>query len=237
MAWLSKNRISENAAQEIDSVDSNLKRSTFYARKMWLDDGGNFVTHKRNDLAGNDTRIDLPGGHWIESKRTQARYLIGNGADTRFNMDVKIETVGGGNNNYALVSEGQSITNPDADTMRIEWPYSHKEGATTYPSVFKTILNNSDFQFQFTAPVPDTYKLFLQITPVIGGIISSRLKVNKSGLVYGASWLLDTGQTLSFNVPNMADQINNIDTELLGNTLFLYSNDFSLLTGEGFDFG
>ncbi|MHC4397849.1 MAG: hypothetical protein ACYS1A_19565, partial [Planctomycetota bacterium] len=119
MAFQNKQRISENTEQETDSENPALKRSTFYARDMWLNDGGQLVTHKRNDLAGNDTRVDLPSGHWIESKRVQARYLIGNGADTRFNMDVKLETVGGGNPNYALVSEGQAIAEPDADTINI----------------------------------------------------------------------------------------------------------------------
>lgn len=237
MAFQNKQRVSENAEQETDSVNSKLKRTTFYARSMWFADGGQFVTHKRNDLAGNDTRIDLPSSNWIESKRTQARYLIGNGLDTRFNMDVKINTVGGGNNNYALVSEGQVITNPDADTINIEWAYSHKEGATTYPSVFKSILTNNNFQFQFNAPLPDTYRLFLQVTPVISGIVSSRLNANKQGQIYSADWLLDTGQTLSFNFKTMAGQLNEVDTELLGNTLFLYSNDFNLLAGEGFTIG
>jgi len=233
MAWLPKQRVSENSEQEVDSVNPTLKRSTFFVRNKWLNDGGSFVTHKRNDLAGEDTRIDLPSGHWIESKRTQARYLIGNGLDTRFNMDVMMETT----NNYSLVSEGSVITNPDADTINIEWSYSHKEGATTYPSVFKTILNNGDFQFQFTAPLSDTYNLFLQITPVIGNIVSSQLKYDKQGAVYGADWLLDTGQILSFNVPNMRGQINEVDTSLIGNTLFLYSSDFTLLAGEGFTIG
>lgn len=233
MAFQDKQRVSENSEQETDSQNPNLKRTTFYPRSMWLNDAGNFVTHKRNDLADNDTRVDLPSGHWIESKRTQARYLIGNGVDTRFNMDVKMET----NNNYSLVSEGQVITNPDPDNINIEWSYSHKQGATTYPSVFKTILTNGDFKFNFAAPLPDTYRLFLQITPVIGGIVSSQLKINRQGRIYGAIWLLDTGQTLSFNVPEMAGQLNEVDTVLLGNTLFLYSADFNLLAGEGFTLG
>jgi len=233
MVWLPKQRVSENAEQEIDSVDSGLKRTTFFPRKMWFNNGINYVTHKRNDLSGEDTRVDLPSGHWIESKRTQARYLIGNGLDTRFNMDIKIET----NNNYSLVSEGQVITNPNEDVINIEWSYSHQEGPTVYPAVFKTILTNGDFKFQFTAPLPDTYNLFLQITPTIGNIVSSQLKYDKQGAVYGADWLLDDGNVLSFNVPNMRGQINEVDTSLIGNTLFLYSSDFTLLAGEGFTIG
>lgn len=232
MAWLPKQRIAENVEQETDSVNTNLKRSTFYARNMWLKDGADFVAYKRNALAGNDTRVDLPNG-WIESKRNQARYLIGKGLYTRFNIDVKMETT----NSYSLVSEGQVVTNPDSDTINVEWSYSHKQGATTYPSVFKTILTNGEFKFNFIAPTPDTYKLFLQITPVISGIVSSELKINKQGQVYGASWLLDSSQTLSFYFPKMAGQINETDTVLLGNTLFLYSNDFDLLAGEGFTLG
>jgi len=237
MAWLPKQRVSPNTEQEIDSVNSKKKRSTFYMRNLWFADGESFVAYKRNDLTGNDTRVDLPSGHWIESKRTQARYLIGNGTDTRFNMDVKMETVGGGNTSYALVSEGQTITNPDEDTINLEWSYSHKEGPTTYPSVFKTVLTNGDFSFQFTAPTADTYKLFLQITPVIGGIVSSKLNINKLDQVYGASWELDTGIVLTFNFKSMAGQINETDTELLGNTLFLYSDNFTLLAEEGFTLG
>jgi len=237
MPWLAKQRIAENTEQEIDSENPALRRSTFYARNMWLNDGGNFVTHKRNDLVGDDVRIDLPSNHWIESKRVQARYLIGNGLDTRFNMDVKIETVGGGNNNYTLTSEGQVITTPDADSINVEWSYSHKQGAITYPSVFKTSLKNNDFQFNFTAPLTDTYRLLLQITPVIGNIVSSKILTNRALDVFGASWLLDTGQVLSFITPNMAGKINEVDTVLLGNTLFLYSDDFILAAGEGFTLG
>ena len=76
MAFQNKQRVAENAEQETDSVNPGLKRTTLYAKAMWLNDGGQFVTHKRNALAGNDTRVDLPSGHWIESKRTQARYLF-----------------------------------------------------------------------------------------------------------------------------------------------------------------
>jgi len=245
MAFQNKQRNSENSEIETDSENPLLKRSTFFARNMWLNDGGQFVTHKRNDLAGEDTRVDLPSGHWVESKRTQARYLIGNGLDTRFNIDVKMESSG---SNYSLVSEGQAITNPDADTINIEWAYSHKEGATTYPSVFKTLLGNNSFKFQFTAPLPDSYRLFLQVTPVISGIASSKLKTNHHGFVYGAEWLLDSGEVLSFVFPKMAGSIdefdvvtlgnvNEGDTVLLGNTLFLYSDDYGLLAGEGFTFG
>ena len=234
MAFSAPQRNSPNSEIEVDGA---LKRTTYATRPLWLDDGGQWVGKKRTDTTDQDARIDLPGGHWIESKRTQARYLIGKGLDTRFNMDVKMETAGGGNNNYSLTSEGRTITRETVDEIDIEWAYSHTEGATTYPSVFKTLLKNSDFSFQFTAPTDDTYKLFLQITPVINNIASSQLITNKQGQVYGAEWLLDTGERLLFTFPAMAGFINEVDTELLGNTLFLYSTDQVLLTDEGFTLG
>lgn len=229
-------RNSENS--EVEVLTATEKRTRFFPRAMWLNDGGQWVGKKRIETgADEDKRIELPGGHWIESKRTLARYLIGKNADTRFNLDVKMETVGGGNNNYSLDSEGVVITNETTDTIDLEWSYSHKQGPTTYPSVFKTILNNGDFSFQFTAPTNDTYRLFLQATPVIGNVASSELMINKQGQVYGALWLLDDGQRLYFTLPQAAGQINETDTELLGNTLFLYSQDFALNATEGFTLG
>lgn len=228
-------RISDNSERE--EVGGGVQRTAFYPRAMWLDDGGSWVGKKRNDLTDQDHRIDLPSGHWIESKRSIARFLTGKGADTRFNMDVKMETVGGGNNNYALDPEGRVITTEDVDNISIEWSYSHRQGPTTYPSVFKAIVDNDQFSFQFTAPTADTYKLFLQVTPVIGGVVSSQLMTNKQGQVYGAAWLLDTNESLFFTFPAMAGQINETDTELLGNTLFLYSQDFVLNATEGFTLG
>lgn len=228
-------RIAENA--ETEQLGIGKWRTAIYPRAMWLNDGGQWVGKKRNDLTDMDHRIELPGGHWIESKRSLARFLIGKNLETRFNMDVKMETVGGGNNNYSLNPEARVITRETVDEIDIEWPYSHKQGPTTYPSVFKVFLKNNDFQFQFTAPEADTYRLFLQVTPVIGGVVSSRLRPNKQGRIIGAEWTLDDGQQLFFNLPSMVDHLDEIETVLLGDTLFLYSLPFTLNPDEGFTLG
>lgn len=237
-------RISDNSARE--DLGGGKKRTKYYDRPMWLNDNGSWVGKKRNDLTDQDHRIDLPGGHWIESKRSLARFLIGKNTDTRFNLDVKMETPTGGNANYSLTSESRVVTRETTDEIDIEWAYSHKQGPTTYPSVFKTSLNTGNLQFQFTAPTADTYRLFLQVNPVIGGVVSSRFLVNKYGYIHGVEWLLDTDERMYFTFPKMAKvglgpiystTINEADTNLTGNTLFLYSQDYILNATEGFTLG
>lgn len=224
-------RIAENAEQ--DDLGGGLKQTTIYSRKIYVNDGSDFVRFIQTDLVDDDKRIQLPAGNWIESKRTQARFLIGNGPDTRFNMDVKIESASPPPN-YKLDSEGVTITS--TDFFAAQWAYSHKIGPTTFLDVLLIDVQDSNFQFIFTAPEADTFRLHLQITPVIGGVISSAFMRNKNNLIYGVVWEL-AGAKLYYTFSGMSVDINETDTELLGNTLFLYSNDFVLNQGEGFTLG